>query len=69
MFQQKLQYLVKWEGHGIEGNTWEYLENLNHATEKVTEFHTKDPGALRHIRTLTFGSIPFRLISLSSALS
>ena len=45
MFQQKLQYLVKWEGYGIEGNTWEYSENLNHAPEKVTEFHTKKPGS------------------------
>jgi len=69
MFQWKLQYLVKWEGYGIEGNTWEYLENLNHAPEKVMEFHTKNPGAPHRICTLTFGSIPFRPISLSSALS
>ena len=69
MFRRKLQYLVKWEGYGIEGNTWEYLENLNHAPEKVTEFHTKNPGAPRCMRALAFGSIPFRLISLSSTLS
>jgi len=69
MFRQKLQYLVKWEGYGIEGNTWEYSENLNHALEKVTEFHTKNPGAPHRIRTLAFTSIPFRLVSLSSALS
>jgi len=70
MFRRKLQYLVKWEGYGIEGNTWEYLENLAHALEKVTEFHTRNPGAPRRIRALvTFGSIPFRLIPLPSALS
>jgi len=69
MFRWKLQYLVKWEGYGIEGNTWEYSENLNHAPEKVTEFHTKNPGAPRCIRALAFGSIPFRLISLSSTSS
>ena len=69
MFRQKLQYLVKWEGYGIEGNTWEYSENLNHAPEKVMEFHTKNLGAPHRIRALTFSSIPFRPISLSSASS
>jgi len=69
MFRWKLQYLVKWEGYGIEGNTWEYWENLSHTPEKVTEFHTKNPGAPRRIRALAFGSIPFRPISLSSASS
>jgi len=69
MFQWKLQYLVKWEGYETEGNTWEYSENLNHAPEKVTEFHTNNPGAPCHIHTLTFGSIPFHPIPLSSTLS
>jgi len=61
--------LVKWEGYGIEGNTWEYSENLAHAPEKVTEFHTRNPGAPCRIRALTFSSIPFRPIPLSSASS
>jgi len=69
MFQWKLQFLVKWEGYRIEENTWEYLENLNHAPEKVMKFHTKNLGAPRRIRALTFGSIPFCPISLSSASS
>ena len=41
MFRHKLQYLVKWEGYGVEHNTWEYLENLDNAAEAVAEFHTK----------------------------
>ena len=69
LFRRKLQYLVKWEGYGVEGNTWEYSENLNHALEKVTEFHTRNPGAPRCIRTLAFGSIPFHPISLSQVSS
>jgi len=69
MFQHRLQYLVKWEGYRIEGNTWEYSENLNHAPEKVTEFHTKNPGAPHRIHALAFSSIPFCPVSLSSTLS
>jgi len=63
MFRRKLQYLVKWEGYGVEENTWEYSDNLDHAPEKVAEFHTKNPAAPRRIRALTFNSIPFRPIT------
>ena len=62
MFRRKLQYLVKWEGYGVEHNTWEYLENLDNAAEAVAEFHTKNPAAPQHIRAIAFGSIPFRPI-------
>jgi len=62
MFCRKLQYLVKWEGYGVENNTWEYWDNLGNAADAVNEFHTRNPAAPRRIRTLTFGSIPFRPI-------
>ena len=62
MFRRKLQYLVKWEGYGVEGNTWEDSSNLDHAPEKVADFHAKNPAAPRRIRALNFGSIPFRPI-------
>jgi len=69
MFRWKLQYLVKWEGYKIEGNTWEYSENLNHTLEKVMEFHTKNLRASHCIRALALGLIPFRPVSLSSTSS
>ena len=33
-----MRYLVKWKGYTAEGNTWEGLENLENAMEKVEEF-------------------------------
>src|SRR6267143_4397521 len=64
MFQCRLQYLVKWEGYGTEGNTWEYTEHVDNAPKRVTEFHRRNPAAPRRICTMAFGSIPFRPISL-----
>jgi len=40
MFQRRLQYLVKWEGYGVEGNSWEYADSVENALEKVADFHT-----------------------------
>ena len=34
----KTRYLVKWKGYMIEENTWEGLENLKSAMEKIEEF-------------------------------
>ena len=62
IFRRKLQYLVKWEGYGVEHNTWEYWDNVGNAADVVNDFHTRNPGAPCRIRALAFGSIPFRPI-------
>ena len=69
MFRRKLQYLVKWEGYGVENNSWEYSENLNNAAELVADFHARHPGAPCCIHTMAFGTIPFCPISLAFASS
>ena len=33
-----MKYLVKWKEYTAEGNTWEGLENLKNAREKIEEF-------------------------------
>ena len=69
MFWRRLQYLVKWEGYGIENNTWEYVENLDNAAQVVADFHLTHPGAPRCICAMVFGTIPFRPVSPTFALS
>ncbi len=32
------KYLVKWKGYTVKENTWEGLENLKNAMEKIEEF-------------------------------
>ena len=58
VINQKLRYLVKWEGYGIEHNYWEPQENV-HAPDLVTEFHWKHPGAPQHIQRTKFDAITF----------
>ena len=40
MINRKLRYLVKWEGFGIEHNSWEPANDV-HALERVAEFYWK----------------------------
>ena len=62
MINQKLHYLIKWEGFRIEHNSWE-LANDVHAPECVTEFHQNFPGVPWQIQFAEFNTIPFRNIS------
>jgi len=62
MVNRKLHYLVKWEGFGIEHNSWEPWDNV-HAPELVADFYQRHPGAARHIRMVDFHSIPFCSVS------
>ena len=58
MMNQKLCYLVKWEGFRIEHNSWEPWDNI-HTLELVMDFHWRHPAAPCRIRTVIFDSIPF----------
>ena len=44
LFQNQLQFLVKWEGYGYKENSW-VLENDISAPDKVQEFYDTHPGA------------------------
>ena len=48
VINQKLCYLVKWEGYRIKHNSWEPAENI-HAPECIADFHWKYPRAPHHI--------------------
>ena len=58
VINQKLHYLIKWEGYGIKHNSWEPADNV-HAPEHIMDFHWRHPGAPRHIRFTDFDAIPF----------
>src|SRR5271156_4756653 len=62
MVNRRLRYLIKWEGFGIEHNSWEPWNDV-HAPELITEFYRKHPGAARQIRALDLCTIPFHSIS------
>jgi len=62
MVNRKLCYLVKWEGFGVEHNSWEPWDNV-HAPELVADFYRRHPGAACHIHMVDFRSIPFRSVS------
>jgi len=62
MVNRKLCYLVKWEGFGVEHNSWEPWDNV-HAPQLVVDFYRRHPGAARQICMVDFHSIPFQTVS------
>jgi len=62
MVNRKLCYLVKWEGFGVEHNSWEPWDNV-HVLELVADFYQRHTGAACHIHVVGFHSIPFRSVS------
>ena len=55
---QKLRYLVKWEGFRIKHNSWESWDDV-HAPDLVANFHQKHSGAPQHIQLVDFNNITF----------
>ena len=43
---KRLQYLVSWEGYGLEENSWMPAANLENARDAVEQFHRLHPKAL-----------------------
>ena len=62
VINRKLCYLVKWEGFGMEHNSWEPQNNL-HGPERVAEFHQKNPGVPQQIQFVDFNMIPFQTLT------
>ena len=44
---KRLQYLVSWEGYGLEENLWELATSLENAPDVVEQFHRLHPKAPR----------------------
>ena len=56
----KLKYLVHWKGYSHEDDTWEDVENVEHASRLVDEFHKKyprKPSPTNRVRSITVRQI------------
>ncbi|KAJ8472644.1 hypothetical protein ONZ45_g16577 [Pleurotus djamor] len=42
----RLEYLVKWKGYGVEDQSWEPRKNVENAQECIEAFHRKYPDAI-----------------------
>ena len=55
-----IKYLVRWAGYGPQGDTWEGVSNLKHATEAIKDFHKAHPEAPKKISAIAFASLPWQ---------
>jgi hypothetical protein len=49
-FRRRLQYLVKWQGHGNKDNEWVSANDV-HAPEALQAFYQRHPNAVRVVRS------------------
>jgi hypothetical protein len=61
VFGPTLKYLVRWTGYGEGEDTWEPAKNLAYSPDKVSEFHSKNPGVPRKIAALIYAFLPWQL--------
>jgi hypothetical protein len=64
MFRNRLEYLVKWKGFGMEEASWEPRTNV-HAPQLVAKFHQTHPSAPRYVHYIQFAELPFRVRHVS----
>ena len=55
----QLEYLVLWQGYGREDATWEPENNLEHAPDKIKDFHRRNPSAPRRLAGSSFAQLKF----------
>ncbi len=49
IFNCQFQYFVHWHGYDVNERTWELIQNLSNAMEKVHEFHQPYPNNPKYI--------------------
>ena len=50
IIRNKIHYFVDWKGYGVADRTWEPIENVSNAKDKLNEFYNKYPNAIKEIR-------------------
>jgi len=58
--QNKLEFLVKWEGYMNENNLWEPEDNCKHAHNAIAAFYRKYPQVPRQIVWMHFKNLNFQ---------
>jgi Chromo (CHRromatin Organisation MOdifier) domain len=60
LWQNKLEFLVKWEGYTDENNSWEPKTNCRNACDAICDFYHKYPNVLWHIVRMQFDGMVFQ---------
>jgi Chromo (CHRromatin Organisation MOdifier) domain len=59
LWQNKLEFLVKWEGYTDKNNSWESETNCRNSCDAIHNFYHKYPNVPQHIARMRFDGIIF----------